>query len=141
MPPDTNSSGGPRPVEVFGRLREKLGATQRSLGQGLGDLFFGRRTLDSNLLDDLETLLLSADVGVATTGTLINAISSRLARHELADNRAAYRVLRHEILTIVQPRGAPLKVPRGMRPFIILTVGVNGVGKTTTIAKLAWNFK
>lgn len=141
MPPDANSNGVPQAVDMFGRLREKLGAAQRSLGQGLEELLLGRRTLDSDLLDDLETLLLSADVGVETTRALIDGISLRLARHELADNRAAYRLLRQEILAIIQPHGVPLQVSRGMRPFIIMTVGVNGVGKTTTIAKLAWNFK
>lgn len=141
MPPNTGSNDAPRPAGVFGRLREKLGAAQRSLGQGLGDLLLGRRTLDTVLLDDLETLLLSADVGIETTCALIDEISMRLARRELADNREVYRLLRQEILAIVQPRSVPLTVPRGVQPYTVMMVGVNGVGKTTTIAKLAWNFK
>jgi len=123
------------------RLRTKLAATQRSLGQGLGDLLLGGRALDANVLDEVETLLLSADVGVKTTQTLIDKLTERLSRKELADAGAAYRGLRHDILAIVQPAARPLVIPSSTRPFVIMTVGVNGVGKTTTIGKLADRLK
>ncbi len=120
----------------FARLKEKLGATQRTLGQGLGDLLRGGRALDESLLEDIETALLRADVGVDTTRALLDDLTARLKRKELGDAAAAYRVLRQGLLAIVQPAGRPL-VPAPARPYTIMVVGVNGVGKTTTIGKLA----
>ena len=121
---------------LFARLKEKLGATQRTLGQGLQGLVRGR-ALDEELLEEIETGLLAADVGVDTTRALIDDLTARLRRKELGDAAAAYRVLRQGILDIVQPAGRPLVVDPGARPFTIMVVGVNGVGKTTTIGKLA----
>lgn len=121
---------------LFARLKEKLGATQRTLGQGLQGLVRGR-ALDESLLEDIETTLLAADVGVDTTRVLIDDLTARLRRKELGDAAAAYRVLRQGILDIVQPAGRPLVVDPAARPFTIMVVGVNGVGKTTTIGKLA----
>jgi fused signal recognition particle receptor len=121
---------------LFGRLRERLSKTTQSLGRGIGDLLGGERQLDAALLEELETTLLAADVGVDTTQALITDLGSRLARGELADGRAAYRLLRQDILDIVRPAARPLDVGAA-KPFVIMVVGVNGVGKTTTIAKLA----
>ena len=121
---------------LFNRLRERLAKTTQTLGRGLGDLFGGERVLDAALLDDLEATLLAADVGVETTQALVTDLGSRLSRKELADANAAYRILRQNILDIVQPCAQPLAVT-GSKPFVIMVVGVNGVRKTTTIAKLA----
>jgi fused signal recognition particle receptor len=121
---------------LFARLRDRLSATQRTLGQGLQGLVRGR-ALDDALLEEIETTLLSADVGVDTTRALIDDLTGRLRRKELGDAAAACRVLRQGILDIVRPAGQPLVVERGARPFVIMVVGVNGVGKTTTIGKLA----
>jgi len=135
---DTNaeSADDARPG-LFKRLRAKLGATQRSLGQGLGDLLLGERKLDATLVDDIETLLLSADVGVDTTQALAADIAQGLSRKELTDTRAVYRRLRQDILAIVQPAARPLIASAASRPFVVMVVGVNGVGKTTTIGKIA----
>ena len=122
---------------LLGRLRSGLGATRRSLTDGLSDLLLGKRVLDDELLEELENLLLSADVGVEATQALISDISRRLARNELSDGHAAYDQLRQSILEIVQPFSQPLKIANGDTPFVIMVVGVNGVGKTTTIGKLA----
>ncbi len=122
---------------LLGRLRSGLGATRRSLTDGISDLLLGKRILDDELLEDLENLLLSADVGVEATESLISDITRRLSRNELSHGRAAYDQLRQSILDIVQPFSQPLKIADGDRPFVIMVVGVNGVGKTTTIGKLA----
>ncbi len=122
---------------LLGRLRSGLGATRRSLTDGLSDLLLGKRVLDDELLEELENLLLSADVGVEATQALISDITRRLARNELSDGHAAYDQLRQSILEIVQPFSQPLKIANGDTPFVIMVVGVNGVGKTTTIGKLA----
>ena len=127
---------------MFARLKDKLAATQRTLGQGLGDLLRGGRALDQNVLDDIEATLLRADVGVDTTRVLIDDLTDRLNRHELSDAAAAYRVLRQGILAFVQPAGRPLTLsPATVRPYTIMVVGVNGVGKTTTIGKLAHHLR
>lgn len=126
-----------KPAGLFHRLRAKLAATHKTLGQGLGDLLLGSRAVDANLLDELETLLIGADVGVETTQTLVADLRQRLSRKEIADASAVYRELRQSIRAIVQPASQPLAIPTGVQPYIVLVVGVNGVGKTTTIAKLA----
>ena len=133
--PDTRPSADAAPG-LFQRLRAKLTATQRSLGQGLGDLLLGERQLDPGVVDDIETLLLAADVGVETTQALTADIAQGLTRKELTDTRAVYRRLRQDMLAIVQPAARPL-APTGARPFVIMVVGVNGAGKTTTIGKIA----
>jgi fused signal recognition particle receptor len=122
---------------LMARLRDRLGAAPRSLARGLSDLLLGPRALDAQLLDELETLLVSADVGVETTRLLIDALTQRIARKELADTRAVYEALRQQMLAVVQPAARALAVDRAAKPFVIMAVGVNGVGKTTTIAKLA----
>ncbi len=132
--PERNATTSP--ASLIGRLRQRLTKTAQTLGRELGDLFAGDRVLDAALLDDLEATLLAADVGVETTQALIADLSARLSRNELIDAAAAYRVLRQDIVDIVQPCAQPLAVS-GAKPFVILVVGVNGVGKTTTIAKLA----
>ena len=125
---------------LFQRLRAKLTATQRSFGQGLGDLLLGERTLDATLVEDIETLLLSADVGVDTAQALAANIARGLSRNELTDTRAVYRRLRQDILAIVQPAARPLTPPAKTRPYVIMVVGVNGVGKTTTLGKIGQHF-
>jgi len=129
-----------RPAGLFGRLREKLTATQRSFTRGLSDLLLGSRALDDSLFEELETLLLSADVGVETTQYLLKGITEQVSRKQLTDTRAVYHALRHSIFAIVEPCGKKLDITP-VKPFIIMVVGVNGVGKTTTIAKLANRLK
>jgi len=121
---------------LFGRLRERLSKTTQSFGRSLGELFSGPRELDAALLENLETVLLAADVGVETTQALVDRLSSRVSRGELAENASAYKLLRQDILDIVRPCARPIDLGRA-KPFVIMAVGVNGVGKTTTVAKLA----
>jgi fused signal recognition particle receptor len=132
-----SNSAGPG---LLTRLRDRLTRTRENLAGGIGDLLLGGRALDDSLLEELESRLLAADVGMETTRFLIGDLARRVARHELGDSRAVYRVLRQDILTIVQPCALPLTIG-GERPFVIMAVGVNGVGKTTTLAKLAHRIK
>ncbi len=133
--PERNAAA-PSPSGLFGRLRERLPKTAQTLGRGLSGLFGDGRALDAALLEDLEAILLAADVGIETTQALIAELGARLSRKELSDGAAAYRLLRQDILDIVQPCARRLTIA-GPKPFVIMVVGVNGVGKTTTIAKLA----
>jgi fused signal recognition particle receptor len=113
------------------------GAIRQSLTRRLADLLLGKRTIDTAVLEALETLLLSSDVGVEATKTLLDDINAQLARKQLADGRAVYSQLRHRVREIMQPCSRPLLIPTQASPFVIMVVGVNGVGKTTTIGKLA----
>lgn len=125
----------------FGRLKQGLARTRDSLTEGLTSLVAGRRRLDDDLLEELETRLLSADVGVEATQQLLDGLTRRLGRSELTREDAVIEALRDEIHTLLAPVEAPLTIPSQDTPFVILTVGVNGAGKTTTIGKLAARYK
>ena len=122
-------------------LSEKLGKTRQSLGRGLGDLLLGDRKIDDELLEEIETILLSSDVGMEATQTLVDEILERAKRKELNDSSAVYRHLRQAILDILKTHEQPLTIPKSGTPFVIMAVGVNGVGKTTTCGKLAQRLK
>jgi fused signal recognition particle receptor len=115
--------------------RERL--RHSGFARGLGALFVRNPKLDDELLDEIETCLLGADVGVAATTRLVEDLRLRMHRREFADAGELLRALRAELLALVEPVAQPLNVDAGPRPFVILVVGVNGVGKTTTIGKLA----
>jgi len=122
------------PTGFLARLKERLGKTRRSLAAGLEGLFSGQRRIDAELLDELEELLITADIGVQTTTALMGRISERKA--EIADAEQLKNALKEEILALVGTAAPP--PPRdGAKPHVIMVVGVNGVGKTTTIGKLA----
>ena len=140
--PDEAAPEQPARPGFFGRLRERLGKTRGSLTEGLATVFLGRKTIDEDLLEELETRLLMADVGVEATSRIIDGMTARLKRKELQDISSLMRALREDMLDILRPCEAPL-VPATTehRPWVVLTVGVNGVGKTTTIGKLASRWK
>jgi fused signal recognition particle receptor len=121
----------------FARLREGLGKTRHALSEGLASLFLGRKTLDDDLLEELETRLLMADVGVRTTREILDALTRRVKRRELDDAGALYAALKQEMTDVLRPVSRPLVPEAASRPYVILMVGVNGAGKTTTIGKLA----
>jgi fused signal recognition particle receptor len=106
----------------------------------LADLLPGRK-IDDELLDELETRLLAADVGVEATQAILGELHRKVARKELADVDALIRALRESLLGVLKPVEQPLAVDRSRAPFVILVVGVNGSGKTTTIGKLARRLK
>jgi len=118
------------------RLRQRLNRGDSWLTRDLGELLAGKR-IDAAILEELETRLLTADVGVAATGRILDELKERVARNELADAAALDEALRESITEILAPCARPLIVDRARRPFVILVVGVNGSGKTTTIGKLA----
>ena len=132
---------GPRSEETkvgfFARLKQGLSKTSASIGEGMASLFLGRKTIDDDLLDELETRLLTADVGVEATTQIIQRLTQKVARKELADADALYKSLQAELAAMLKPVEQPLKIASQTKPFVILVVGVNGAGKTTTIGKLA----
>jgi fused signal recognition particle receptor len=111
------------------------------LNTDVAELLGRNPVLDDELLDQIETALITADVGVAASGELIETLRKRMKAREFADAPALLKALRAELLALLAPVAQPLQVDAGRKPFVILTVGVNGVGKTTTIGKLARRYK
>lgn len=140
-PPATADAATPEPGRgFFSRLRKGLGRTSDNLVAGLGNLFLGRKEIDAELLEELESRLLMADVGVDATVQIIEQLTARVSRRELTEPEALYQALREALLEILEPCEQPLDVSTH-KPFVILVVGVNGVGKTTTIGKLARRYQ
>ena len=112
-----------------------------AFARSFGGLFSRNPKLDDDLLDEIETALLTADVGVPATSALVEDLRKRMKAREFADANALLAALRADLIALLQPVAKPLQIDRNAKPFVILTVGVNGVGKTTTIGKLAKRFK
>jgi fused signal recognition particle receptor len=125
------------PLGVFERLRSQLGKTRTGFTGALANLAIGRKAIDRELLDEIEEQLLMADLGVNATADIIKDLTASLERHELRDWEVLRERLRSHLLDILVPCSAPLEIPDHLRPYVILVVGVNGVGKTTTIGKIA----
>jgi fused signal recognition particle receptor len=126
----------------FDRLKAGLSRTRDNLAKGLGALLLGKKAIDQDLMDELETRLLSSDVGVKATAAIIEELTARMKRNQLADSGALYDALKEILQAMLKPCEQPLQIPRNAdKPFVILMVGVNGVGKTTTIGKLAKRFQ
>ena len=124
----------------FGRLKAALGRTRGALVGRLSALLAGRRTLDEQLVEDMETVLLSADVGIEATRRILDEMRRRTRSKRLQDESALAEALRGAMVDILEPVSRPLR-PSPANPFVILMVGVNGTGKTTSAAKLAHRFK
>lgn len=129
-PTETSKTG------FFTRLKQGLSKTSASIGEGMASLFLGKKVIDDELLEDIETRLLTADVGVEATAVIIQSLTQKVARKQLTDADALYKSLQAELAAMLKPVEAPLVITPN-KPFVILVVGVNGAGKTTTIGKLA----
>ncbi|WP_338545829.1 signal recognition particle-docking protein FtsY [Pseudomonas benzopyrenica] len=127
----------PTKLGFFARLRQGLSKTSASLGEGMASLFLGKKVIDDDLLEELETRLLTADVGVEATGVIMRNLTQKVARKQLADSEALYQALQQELTEMLLPVEQPLVIDTSHKPYVILVVGVNGAGKTTTIGKLA----
>jgi fused signal recognition particle receptor len=126
---------------LFARLQERLGKTRKSLIYRLDTLFLGKKVIDQELYDDLEEILITADLGVATVHELLDEVRKEVRRHELQDPSVLKKILQEKILAYLLEidRPAEMVMPES-GPFVIMVVGVNGVGKTTSIGKIAAKF-
>jgi fused signal recognition particle receptor len=132
----TNDTDPSRPLGFFKRLRAKLNQGPAWLTADLTELLPGRK-IDAGILDDLETRLITADVGAEATRRILDELRKRVDRKELNDVEALLRALQDAMLDILKPVEKPLAIDPNIRPYVILVVGINGAGKTTTIGKLA----
>jgi fused signal recognition particle receptor len=148
---ETATAAAPAPVSIlqpqpaerpgfFARLKQGLTKTSQNLGNGLASLFLGKK-IDDDLYEELETQLLMADVGVDTSQKLIKQLVQHANRKQLKDADALYDKLQQEMALLLDDVEQPLQLTGADGPFVILMVGVNGVGKTTTIGKMAQQFK
>ena len=128
-------------ISVFERVRRGLGKTRASLTGGLADMFSAGKKIDEDLLEEIETTLLMADVGVTATTEIIDSLTEKLKRNQLKDGAALRQALREQLHGLLQGVSEPLVIDPQAQPFVILLVGVNGVGKTTTIGKLTKKFQ
>ncbi|WP_372360857.1 signal recognition particle-docking protein FtsY [Xanthomonas sp. NCPPB 1325] len=119
--------------------RERL--RNSTFARSFGGLFSRNPKLDDDLLDEIETALITADVGIGATTALVEGLRKRMKSREFVDAQAMFKALRADLIALLQPVSKPLVIDRSHKPFVVLTVGVNGVGKTTTIGKLAKRFK
>ena len=133
-PPTSDKDG--TPASAWSRLGRSLAKTRRQIASGIGDLLRGQRAIDADVLLELETCLLAADVGVVATDRIVDGLKSGVSRRELTDTTALRAALARELLSILAPVARPMVIG-ATRPHVVLVVGVNGVGKTTLIGKLA----
>ena len=124
----------------FSRLVKGLLKTKQNIGAGFRSFFLGKK-IDDELFEELEEQLLIADIGVPTTSKIIKNLTEHASRKELQDAELLYKQLKVEMADILEPVAQPLVIDTTKKPYVILMVGVNGVGKTTTIGKLARKFQ
>ncbi|MCK5383265.1 MAG: signal recognition particle-docking protein FtsY [Gammaproteobacteria bacterium] len=137
----STKSDKPEKTGLFRRLKDGLSRTRQSLTGGVADLVLGSKAIDDELLEEIETMLLVADVGVEATREIIDDLTGQVARKQLNDADALLAALRTRMQAILEPISQPLIVPENTRPYVILMVGINGAGKTTTIGKLTHRFQ
>jgi fused signal recognition particle receptor len=126
-------------------LDKGLEKTKTSVFSRISKAIMGKSTVDDEVLDNLEEILITSDVGVETTLKIIDRIQARVARDKYVGTSELNRILKEEIMALLQENesgdGTTFDIPADKKPYVIMVVGVNGVGKTTTIGKLAYNFK
>lgn len=138
---DAGGVAGESAQGLFSRLKKGLKRTGSSFAEGMGTFLLGKKEIDDDVMDELETSLLVADVGIDATSQIVDRLGEGVKRKELTDGDALFKALERELAQLLQPSEQPLLIDGSAKPFVILVVGVNGVGKTTTIGKLARRYK
>lgn len=145
--PVPSSNFSPEPADTglkpsfYSRFKQGLSKTRQQFGVSIGRLLLGKKTLDAALFEELETLLLRADIGIKTVQAILDELNAELERKVLADGDAVFYALQKKLEAILSKNTAPLVIDSKHHPFVILMIGVNGAGKTTTIGKLAKQFQ
>ncbi len=128
---ETQSNG------LFSRLKQGLSRTRHGLTDGLANVVLGAKSIDDDLMEQIEDLLITADLGMEATTRISQNLLQKISRKELNDPEALFSALHDEMQAILAPSEQPLVIPEQDSPFVILMIGINGAGKTTTIGKLA----
>jgi fused signal recognition particle receptor len=134
-------SGSDQEKSLFQRLQQGLSNTRSTLAGRLDRLFLGRKEITDDLLEELEEILFTSDIGVTTTQELIDSVQEKVARKELKDPKKLKEAFKDRVLSLLEVPEVPHPVPEPGEPLVILVIGVNGVGKTTTIGKAAQRFR
>ncbi len=121
----------------FSRLKQGLSRTRHGLTDGLANVVLGAKTIDDDLMEQIEDILITADLGMDATNRISQNLLKQVSRKELKDPQALFSALHDEMQAILAPSEQPLIIPEQDSPFVILVIGINGAGKTTTIGKLA----
>jgi fused signal recognition particle receptor len=127
-----------QPTGFLTRLKQSLTKTRKQFTEGLASLILGQKTIDQDLLETIEEQLIMADIGISATEQVIKQVTQQLNRKEIKDPEALMASLKTSFLNILLPCEEPLIINESKKPFVILVVGVNGVGKTTTIGKICY---
>lgn len=138
---DVQANASPATAEkpnLFKRLVGSLNRTRLGFTAGLANLVLGKKVIDDDLLEAIETQLLQADVGVTTTQKIIQEITQKVARNELANPEALIQHLKTYLINLLQPCEQTLNIETTSKPFVVLMIGINGAGKTTTLGKMAY---
>ena len=122
---------------LFSRLKKGLSRTRHGLTDGLANVVLGAKSIDDDLMEQIEELLITADLGMEATTRISQNLLQKVSRNELKDPEALFAALHDEMQTMLEASEQPLVIPEQDSPFVILMIGINGAGKTTTIGKLA----
>ena len=135
---DTSNDGSnDNPAGLFSRLKQGLSRTRHGLTDGLANVVLGAKSIDDDLMEQIEDLLITADLGMEATTRISKNLLEKVSRNELKDPEALFIALHDEMQEILAPSEQPLIIPKQDSPFVILVIGINGAGKTTTIGKMA----
>lgn len=136
--PDAAAKDSPEQATgLFSRLKQGLSRTRHGLTDGLANVVLGAKTIDDDLMEQIEDLLITADLGMDATTRISQNLLQKISRNELKDPQALFAALHDEMQDILAASEQPLLIPEQDTPFVILVVGINGAGKTTTIGKMA----
>lgn len=135
--PDTELYVQPEPASLLLRLKTQLKKTRSGLGNLLASINIGQRKIDADLLEEIESSLIMADIGIDATTDIIKRLTEKTERQQLGDAEALLVALKQELLGMLEHCSQPLVIPKQDKPYVILVVGINGAGKTTTIGKIA----
>lgn len=137
QPVDAPAPAAEEPRGFFARMKAGLSKTSANLGEGMANMFLGEKEIDDELMEEMETRLLTADVGIEATTLIMESLQQRVSRRQVSNRAALYAALQGELERLLTDVAKSLEIAAEKKPFVILVVGVNGVGKTTTIGKLA----
>lgn len=137
----SDNTSEPTKKSLFGRLKQRLSKTRSSITDGISNAILGKKEIDDELLEEIETQLLVSDMGVEASMSIIDSLTDRISRKQLSDADSLFQALEEEMNTLLEPVDVPLTIDTSKKPYVILMVGINGAGKTTTIGKLAKKFQ